>query len=152
MHSLTRISNCSLLPTFTLVDIICIWVEDLAWRHICVAQTCTINYQTNSSVLLFIKGQRSMCMYHPKGKFVDLYDRLPPRPDVARHVIVVSAPTYQKMSTNIPPRRYYVRTHTVLFFKIYAFEIGHQFRAWGIIRIGQDYMSSKYEQIPTSLF
>ena len=56
-----------------------------------------------------------MCMYHPKGKFVDLYDRLPPRPDVARHVIVVSAPTYQKMSTNIPPRRYYVRTNTVLF-------------------------------------
>ena len=48
-----------------------------------------------------------------------------------------------------PPR---VRTHTVLFFKIYAVEIGHQFRARGIIRIGQDYISSEYEQVPTRAF
>ena len=45
-----------------------------------------------------------------------------------------------------------LRMHTVLFFKIYAIKIGHQFRARGIIGIGQDYMSSEYEQIPTSLF
>ena len=44
------------------------------------------------------------------------------------------------------------RLHTVLFFKIYAVEIGHQFRARGIIRIGQDYISSEYEQVPTSSF
>ena len=44
------------------------------------------------------------------------------------------------------------RAHTVLFFKIYAVEIGHQFRAWGIIGIGQDYMSSEYAQVPTSSF
>ena len=43
-------------------------------------------------------------------------------------------------------------THTVLFFKIYAVEIGHQFWARGIIRIGQDYISSEYEQVPTSSF
>ena len=41
---------------------------------------------------------------------------------------------------------------TVLFFKIYAVEIGHQFRARGIIRIGQDYISSEYEQVPTGAF
>ena len=44
------------------------------------------------------------------------------------------------------------RAHTVLFFKIYAVKIGHQFRARGIIRIGQDYNSTEYEQVPTSLF
>ena len=38
------------------------------------------------------------------------------------------------------------------FFKIYAVEIGHQFRARGIIRIVQDYISSEYEQGPTSSF
>ena len=38
------------------------------------------------------------------------------------------------------------------FFKIYAIEIGHQFRVRGIIGIGQDYMSSEYEQVPTSSF
>ena len=42
--------------------------------------------------------------------------------------------------------------HTILFFKIYAIEIGHRFRARGIIRIGQDYMSSEYEQIPKERF
>ena len=45
-----------------------------------------------------------------------------------------------------------VQLHTVLFFKIYAVEIGHQFRARGIIRIGQDYISSEYEQVPTGAF
>ena len=45
-----------------------------------------------------------------------------------------------------------IRPHTILFFKIYPIEIGHQFRARGIIEIGQDYMSSKYEQIPTERF
>ena len=54
------------------------------------------------------------------------------------------------------PSVFRVRTcasaHTVLFFKIYAIEIGHQFRAQGIIGIGQDYISSEYEQTPTSLF
>ena len=44
------------------------------------------------------------------------------------------------------------RPHTVLFFKIYAVEIGHQFRARGIIRIGQDYISSEYEQVPMGRF
>ena len=44
------------------------------------------------------------------------------------------------------------RAHTVLFFKIYAVVIGHQFRARGIIKIGQDYISSEYEQVPTSSF
>ena len=44
------------------------------------------------------------------------------------------------------------RVHTVLFFKIYAVEIGHQFRVRGIIRIGQDYISSEYEQVPTGAF
>ena len=44
------------------------------------------------------------------------------------------------------------RGHTVLFFKIYAVEIGHQFRARGIIRIGQDYISSEYEQVPMGRF
>ena len=42
--------------------------------------------------------------------------------------------------------------HTVRFFQIYAVKIGHQFRAQGIIRIGQDYISSKYEQVPTRAF
>ena len=49
------------------------------------------------------------------------------------------------LAHSVPP-------HTVLFFKIYAVEIGHQFRARGIIRIGQDYISSQYEQVPTSSF
>ena len=48
-----------------------------------------------------------------------------------------------------PEKRY---PHTVLFFKIYAVEIGHQFRARGIIRIGQDYISSEYEQVPMGRF
>ena len=45
-----------------------------------------------------------------------------------------------------------LRTHTVLLIKIYAVEIGHQFRVRDIIRIGQDYISSEYEQVPTSPF
>ena len=38
--------------------------------------------------------------YRPEGKFVDLFDKLSPRPDTALRVILIEAATYQKRSTN----------------------------------------------------
>ena len=46
-------------------------------------------------------------MCRPEGKFVDLFDRLPPRPDAAWCVILVAAATYQKRFKNFSPGRHF---------------------------------------------